>query len=158
LGRILVDAAHAILVVQMRSRRRAGGAHVADHFPLGHLVTATRASTEPRHVTIERCDAVAMIDDHGIAVAALAAGELHSPVTGCLDRRAARRAIVNTRVRPDTAADRVLTPRVEVRGDAREVEWRAEEGLAHAAAIRREVPEDLAVRGLEPDRAVLLAG
>ncbi|MNZ54431.1 hypothetical protein D3C78_723310 [compost metagenome] len=86
-------------------------------------------------MAVERCVGVAVLEDHGIAVATTAAGQQHLAITGSLDRRAARCSVVDAFVGADLVQDRVFAAHGKFRADAGEVHRCADERLAHAVAV-----------------------
>ena len=85
---------------------------------------------------VKRGDVAAVLDHDGVAVAALDAAEDHLAVAGGPDRRSDRRRVIDALVGANRIEDRVLAVRIEVRADPSEVDGRADEGFAHAAAVR----------------------
>src|SRR5690606_33123307 len=90
---------------------------------------------EPLHVGIQRAVAGAMLEDHGVAVAAVGAGQDDLAIAGGLDGRAAWRGVVDALVRADLVQDRVAAALGEARADAREVHGGADERLADIVAF-----------------------
>ena len=79
LARVLRDAVHAHLVVQVRAGGAAGVAHRAR--PAGRASPGRRPSPSSlRQVAVAGLDAVAVVDDQHVAVAALEPGEHHRAV------------------------------------------------------------------------------
>ena len=94
--RVLVHALHAVLVVQVRARRRAGGADVADDLALPHAAAVARRLAEARHVAVQRAPALSVVDDDGLAVTVLPAGQFDAAVTrgGCIVNTARSRVVL----------------------------------------------------------------
>src|SRR5690606_28232494 len=76
LQRVAVHPVDAELVVQVRAGGQAGRAHVADHLALGNAVAAPELG-RARHVRVQRGVALAVVEHHGVAVAALPADRHH---------------------------------------------------------------------------------
>src|SRR5690606_28125024 len=134
LERVAVHAVDAEYVVQVRAGGQAGAADVADHRallePRAGLVLA-----EARHVRIEGGVALAVVEHHGAAVAALPAHERHARVAGGHDRGAVSGAVVHALVGAGAAQDRVLARAAEAGGDPRIRNRHADEGLFQRTAV-----------------------
>lgn len=87
--RVNVHTVDLELVVQVRSGGQAGGADIADDLALLDRAAGLDALGKALHVAVQRLVAVAVLDDHGIAVTTAAPGQFDAAVTGCLDRGAA---------------------------------------------------------------------
>ncbi len=74
-----MHAVDAILVVQVRTGREPGHAHVADRLPLAHASRAFAAWREARHVGVQRRDVAAVLQDDDLAVAVLHARRMTLP-------------------------------------------------------------------------------
>src|SRR5690606_26507849 len=134
LERVAVHAVDAEFVVQVRAGGPAGTADIADHRALlepgAGLVLA-----EARHVRIEGGVALAVVEHHGAAIAALPADERHARVAGGHDRGAVASAVVHALVGAGAAQDRVLARAAEAGGDPRIRDRHADEGLLQRAAV-----------------------
>ena len=119
----------------MRAGGQAGHADIADDLALGYVAASANAIGKAAHVAIQGLVLATVLNDHGIAVSTLAASGDDAAVTGCLDRRAGSRCVVDTFVRANTVEYRMQAARVEAGADAGEVNRRADEGLAHAGAV-----------------------
>ena len=80
-----------------------------------------------------------MLQHDRAAIAALGAGEGHTRVAGGPDRGAVAGGVIHTTVGTDLVQHRVLAGLGEARADARELDRRAQEGLAHRPAVGVEV-------------------
>ena len=100
-----------------------------------------------------------MAQDDDLAVAALHADIFDRAVAGGLDPGAGRCAVVDALVRPPFLQHGVEARRTEARGDARELERRAQEGLADILAVGRVIAAAVLTAGRigEPCGAVGLA-
>ncbi|MOA19849.1 hypothetical protein D3C78_1402560 [compost metagenome] len=101
------------LVVQVRAGGEAGHADVADDLPLLDAGAGADALGEAAQVAVDGAVALAMLDDHGVAIATLAACLDDPAITGGLDRRAGRRGVIDALVCTDFVQDRVETPHGE---------------------------------------------
>ncbi len=99
---------HLELVMQMRPCGQASGADVSDDLSLLHRRTVTHAFGEALHVGVEGAIAIAVLNDHGIAVTTLAPGQENLTIASTFDRRAARGRIVDAFVRADLVQNRML--------------------------------------------------
>src|SRR5690606_14888154 len=121
---------------------QAGGADVADHRALrDRLALADLAET--RHVRVQRGVALAVVEDHDVAIAALLADELHLGVAGGHDRSAGGGGVVDALVHAHLAQHGVVA-RTELRGQARIRDRHADEALLQRAPVRG-VVADLAL-------------
>src|SRR5688572_16796291 len=80
-----------------------------------------------------------MLELDDIAEPALPSHEFHAAFAGRTDRCAHGRGVIDTAVRADAVQHRMLARRIESRADSRELHRRADESLAQALAVRREI-------------------
>jgi hypothetical protein len=80
--RILVHAVDMELVMQVRSRCQARASHQAHDLALHDTFSGANALCKRGQVRIQGGVTVRMANDHRIAVAAFAAGELDEPIGG----------------------------------------------------------------------------
>src|SRR5690606_24765554 len=113
--------------------RQAGGAHVADHLALAHALSLADVG-KARHVRVQRGVALAVVEDDRVAIAALAAAELHPGVAGGHDRGAGACGVVNAVVHAHGAKDRMAAA-AEARAQAGELDRRADEAALERAAV-----------------------
>src|SRR5690606_36366978 len=99
--------------VQMRTCCQSCAADITNHVNLAYLRSYTNAFLEAVHVSIERGDSRAMLNDHDISVSSLFFRQNDSAIASSLDRRAASRCIVGTIVRSNLVKDRLTTLQVE---------------------------------------------
>src|SRR5690606_11297 len=97
-------------VVQVWPGGQASSADVADDLALFDTHAGANALGEAVHVCVQGAIAVAVLDDHGVAVTAFATSFKHAAITGGLDRRTARRGIVDALVCADLVQNRVSAP------------------------------------------------
>jgi len=88
---------------------------------------------------VERRDVSAMLEDDRIAVAVLHAAEHDFPIACREYRRARRRRVVDTSVRPNGIENRMSPIEIETRADSSEVDRCSNKRLPYAATIGREV-------------------
>ena len=133
-----VHVAPALLhaVVEVRPRREAGRAGVADDLLLRDALPG--GDRDRREVAVDGLVAVPVLQDDGLPAAAVPARLLDLPVADRPDRRADRRAVVDALVRAHVAEERV-DPVAEARGDVRVLERRLEEAAPRALAVVVEV-------------------
>ena len=74
--------------MQVRAGAAAGGADEADDVAGAYMLTGGGISGKRAHVAVERLHAVAVAQDHGIAVAAFGAAEFYNAVGRGVNRRA----------------------------------------------------------------------
>src|SRR5262245_35428223 len=79
---IAVHAVDPVLVVQMRTAGETGAADITDQLALAHALALRRALGEPGQVSVQGRDTASVLDDDGIAVAAVAAAHVNPAVTG----------------------------------------------------------------------------
>src|SRR4029077_21234912 len=96
-------ALHPGLEVEVRSGREPGRADLADHVTDLHRVADLHVQTGL--VRVHGRDAVAVPDDHAVAVAAARPGHEHDATGGGQDRRAGGRVEVGARVQPLVVQD-----------------------------------------------------
>jgi len=82
-------------VIQMRSCRKPGGAHVADHVPLRDPGSPADSLPEPGEVAIDGLVIGSVAQDDRIAVPAFAAGELDHSICYGPDRCAGGSGVIN---------------------------------------------------------------
>src|SRR5690606_19183106 len=137
----------AELVVQMGAGGPAGGADVADQLALFDLAAFFEPFGEAALVGIKGGILAVVLQDDDIAVAALSADEGHRAVGGGVYGCAGRGGVIDALVVTVSAVDRVLAA-AEGGADAGELQSRAQEGAAHAAAAEGIVAAR-SLRGLE---------
>src|SRR5690606_16429933 len=114
---------------------QAGSAHVADDLALADIAAHADAGGVATHVSVQGLVGLAVLDDDGVAIAALAAHVDHPAVAGRLDRGAGGCGIVHTLVGADLVQYRVAPTRVESGADTGKFHRGTDEGLAHAGAV-----------------------
>lgn len=132
--RIDVHTVDLELIVQVGPGRQAGGADVTDDLALLYRTASLDAFGKALHVPVQRLVAVAVLDDHGVAVTATAPSQFDAAVTGSLDWRTARGGVVDAFVRADLVQDGVLA----AGGKARLI--RAKSTGVRMKALRRLLP------------------
>ena len=137
--RILVNAANAVFVVQVRTGREPGLADIANDLAQLDPLAAAHLRREARQVAVDGDHARAVFELDDIAVAALAPDEADPAFAGGAHRRADRRGVVDATVCANGVEHRVAARRIEARADARELHGCADERLAQAPAVGREV-------------------
>src|SRR5271156_4784896 len=134
---IPVDAVHEVLIVQVRTGGEPCHSYIADHVALLHARAYTNGSCEARHVAVERRYVAAMGEQHCIAIPAAPPCKTDMAVACRMHRGTGWRRVVGTHVAANGIQDWMHAVRIERRTDAREVERRAQERLAHCRAARR---------------------
>ena len=134
--RVAVFATDTEFVMKMRPGGDAGGADVADDVALDNPGTLANACGKARQVAIDRLVAALMPQDDHVAIAALATGKLDHGIAGGLDPGSGRRAIVDALVGADFLEHGVEARGAETGSDPGKLEWRAQECLAQAFAVR----------------------
>src|SRR5690606_31140178 len=125
LQRLSVRAVDAECGVPVRAGGQAGAADAADHRALADALPLADVA-EAGHVRVERGVAAAVVEDHGVAVAATPALELHAGVAGGHDRRAGARGVIHALVLAHVATHR-MPARAEARTQARVLDRHADE-------------------------------
>src|SRR5690606_18968464 len=131
--RVAVLAVDPEFIVQVRAGGQAGGADIADHRALGHVL-ALADLAEARHVRVQRGVALAVVEDHHVAVATLLADELHPGVAGGHDRGAGAGGVVHALVHAHLAQHRVVA-RAELGRQPRIRDRHADEALLQRAPV-----------------------
>src|SRR5690606_9922041 len=96
------------LIVQVRPGRQPCSADIANDLPLLDVSAVTDALGKALHMGIKRSVALAMLDDYGVAIAAMASCQADAAITCSLDRRATRCCIVHAFMSTDLVQDGVL--------------------------------------------------
>ena len=89
--------------MQVRAGAAAGGADEADDVAGAYTLTGGGISGKRAHVAVERLHAVAVAQDHGIAVAAFGAAEFYNAVGRGVNRRAGGGGVVDAGVHAQIA-------------------------------------------------------
>src|SRR5690606_32593648 len=100
---------HPELVVQMRARGPASGAHVTDVIALPDFHALFYAFGKAFLVGVECRDVVVVLDDDGVAIAILPTGKFDDAVGSGVDGRSAGRGVINAIVLPPAAVHRVAS-------------------------------------------------
>src|SRR3546814_1037681 len=122
-----MNAGDLELIMQMRAGGKAGCANVANDLTLLYSGSITHTFGKTLHVRIQGAVALAVLDDHRVAIAALAPGKQYFAVTGAFDRRPVRGCIINPFVRSDLVQYRMLATIGKARADACKVHRRSDE-------------------------------
>src|SRR5688572_22159610 len=121
LHRVLVHAADLEFVVEVGTRRVAGGADETDRIALPHACAGADSTREPGEVGIERRDAAAVPDLDGIPITATIARGDDGTIGGRDDPRSVRRREIHARMRPPILEDGMEAP-AEARAHSRELD------------------------------------
>src|SRR5206468_7243906 len=120
--------------MQMRPRREAGRAHVADDLLLTDALPHMHPRREPREVAVAGPNAVGVADLDQVAVAAVAAGDHDDAVGGGADRRPVRGRIIGPLMGPPAPENRMKAP-AEAARDMTEAQRRPQERTAQRTPL-----------------------
>src|SRR5690554_5375486 len=111
--RVHMSAIDLELVMQMRTCRQPGHANITDYLTLGYIAASPHAGGVAAHMGVQGLIVLAVLDDNGVAIAALAAYVHHAPITGRLDGCSGRSCVIHPLVSADLVQYRVPTVGVE---------------------------------------------
>src|SRR5690606_27415806 len=123
------------LIMQVRAGGQSGRADITDNLALGDVAACANAVGVSAHVCIKSLIGLAVLDNHRVAIAALAPDVYYAAIAGCLDRSAGGCSIIHAFVGANLVQYRVSAAGIEARADAGELNRRTDDGLSHAGAI-----------------------
>ena len=112
-SRIAVYAIQSIFVMQMVCGGEACSSDVANCLSLYNPPIDACFSVKRRHVRIKCRNVSTMLKNHNIAITILDGSKNNLAVACCLDRRASRRSIIDTTMRPYCIQNRMFSIRIE---------------------------------------------
>jgi hypothetical protein len=148
----------AILVVDVEFIVKVGAAcpaglpDVTDDIPLGDAGTPPQAAGEALQVRVISAVSAMVLEHDEVSIPVPPPGERYDAVTGRLGPCAGRGTIIDPLVGTPLLKDR-MAAHAEPRGDARELERRAQKRLAQVRALRGVVSAP-SPRVLEPHRSI----
>src|SRR5690625_2581319 len=125
--------------MEVRPGSQAGRAHIANYLSLTYVNARPNATFEVVKVRVKSLIGLAVLDNHRVAVTALATGKSHPAIARRFNGGAPGRRVIGAFMGAYSIQHRVAPVGVKRRADAGKIHRRTQKSAAHALAIGRVV-------------------